>query len=158
MRLADAVRMTPAKKVNLVLLVMAGVMAMSDAPRACSAGQGDGPSSSGAISARTTTSAAADDPRLAWLSNTLLWGSVILLVGFVSAGAILVFSRRFRSYLQAGTHNTPTPNEDAWSLHRLPHERDGRAPGEDDGDAGSGDDDWSPFGPDKSPPDEPSLE
>lgn len=97
-----------------------------------------------------------DDPRVAGWLQTLFWCAVLLLILVVAAGAIVVFSRRFRTYLLPGDRK-PTPDADAWSMHRLPstfevdqdvdaHRRDG--------DAGE---DHSPFGPDKSPPDEPSI-
>jgi hypothetical protein len=89
-------------------------------------------------------------------SETLLWLSVLLLVLFFSAGAIIVFSRRFRAYVLVG-RGSPTPCTDVWSMHRLPGEAAARRDAEDDQEDGGEDDGRPLFGPDKSPPDEPSI-
>ncbi len=89
-------------------------------------------------------------------SETLLWLSVLLLVLFVSAVAIIVFSRRFRAYLSVG-RGRRTPCTDVWSMHRLPGESAAGRGGEADREDGGEDDDRPMFGPDKSPPDEPSI-
>jgi len=51
------------------------------------------------------------------------WGVFLLVILTASAGAIIVFSRRFRAFLtrQAGP---PTPSNDVWSMHKLPDEAD----------------------------------
>jgi hypothetical protein len=81
-----------------------------------------------------------------------LWLSVLLLVLFFSAAAIIVFSRRFRAYMLVG-RGGPTPYTDVWSMHRLPGEAAAGREVEDGGE----DDDRPMFGPDQSPPDEPSV-
>ena len=90
----------------------------------------------------------ADAPRVARWSESLLWIAILLLILFVGVGAIIVFTRRFRAYLLVGDRK-PTPDTDVWSMHRLPQEDD-----RDYDDTGEG---RAPFGPDKSPPDEPMI-
>jgi hypothetical protein len=90
------------------------------------------------------------------LSHTLFWGTVLILVLVVAAITIVVFSRRYRAYLTRGDHK-PTPAEDVWSMHRLPPDEEPYSDRPPDERRGDTPDDHTPFGPDKSPPDEPSL-
>jgi hypothetical protein len=49
----------------------------------------------------------------------LLWGVVILIVLVVGVGALVRFSRGYKTFLVRGGAK-PTPSEDVWSMHRLP--------------------------------------
>lgn len=57
-----------------------------------------------------------DDIRLQRWWFTMGWGLVLIVVFLAGAGAIVVFSRRFRDYLKPNA-SSPTPNEDVWAMH-----------------------------------------
>lgn len=106
--------------------------------------------------AASDASAASVDVRAVRWSESLLWIAIVLLVLVVSASAIVVFSRRFRSFLLRGKRK-PTPNSDVWSMHQLPEELridDGGGP---DRGGGETDDGRSRFDPNEDPPDGPPV-
>jgi len=72
--------------------------------------------------ADATTKAATEQQRneAARFSETLLWSLVVLVAFFFAAGAIVVFSRRFRTYLTGGRRSDPTPSDDVWQMHKPP--------------------------------------
>ncbi|MFQ5429867.1 MAG: hypothetical protein ACE5E1_06105 [Phycisphaerae bacterium] len=57
----------------------------------------------------------------------MFWGVVLIVVFFTAAVAIIVFSRRFQTYVLHKRH-PPTPSEDVWLMHQLPPERPGDDP------------------------------
>ena len=133
----------------LVLSAVAFVINVSATRSYCQTPEAVSPSA-------TAPAETVDAPRVARWSESLLWISVLLLILFVGIGAIIVFSRRYRAYLLVGDRK-PTPDTDVWSMHRLPQEDDRDHDDRSDrgyDDTGEG---RAPFGPDKSPPDEPTI-
>lgn len=61
--------------------------------------------------------------RLARWGHVLSWGLIIALAGIFGAVVIVVFSRRFRSYILRGPRQT-TRYVDAWRMYRLPPDSD----------------------------------
>ncbi len=62
-----------------------------------------------------------DDPRVIGWTRTLFWSLVLFLILGVAVISLVVFSRRYRAYLQQlTTRRRATPSEDVWSMHRVP--------------------------------------
>jgi beta-lactamase regulating signal transducer with metallopeptidase domain len=59
--------------------------------------------------------------RLMKWREMLVWGMVLLIVLVVAVGALVRFSRAYKSFIVRGG-SKPTPSEDVWSMHRLPPE------------------------------------
>lgn len=62
-----------------------------------------------------------DDPRTKAWWMAIGWGTVLLVLLITCSAAIIIFSRRYKTYLVHG-ERTPTPNEDVWAMHRVPEE------------------------------------
>ncbi len=118
--------------VRAIPIVIASVMATAGAEAMASspgAGVAAAPSAAGTASAPAT--ALRDDPRLDRWRRVFGWGLLLLVIFVTAAAAIIVFSRRFLSYLRAGEETPPTDSDDVWVMHKLPedgvpphHERD----------------------------------
>lgn len=55
------------------------------------------------------------------LSKTLFWSFIIFLVVIFAAVIIVMFSRRFKAYINPKTHShAPTQTDDVWAMHKLP--------------------------------------
>ena len=107
-------------RVFLLACVVCCVSAPSNAQTAPAATSGE----QAAAPVSPTTSQPTDAPdktEARQLSKTLFWSFIIFLVVIFAAVIIVMFSRRFKAYINPKTHShAPTQTYDVWAMHKLP--------------------------------------
>lgn len=62
-------------------------------------------------------------PHLARWWQSIGWGVLLLVILVASVSAIVVFSRRYTTYLRPESRE-PTPSDDVWAMHKLTESQD----------------------------------
>lgn len=75
---------------------------------------------SGSTGAAPAPATLRHDPRMDRWRRAFGWGLLLMVIFITAAAAIIIFSRRYRAFLQAGDETPATPSDDVWAMHKLP--------------------------------------